>query len=109
MQEQFKQWALIELMGYRKIAGLITEATVAGATFIRIDIENSAIKIMTQYYHPSAVYSITPIKEEIAKQFMDKNFTQLIKIYDLLLPKPHDSIVEEDDIPFESWEDNKHG
>jgi len=34
----FEGWAILELMGHRRLAGRLTEALVAGAAFIRIDV-----------------------------------------------------------------------
>ena len=34
----FKQWAILELMGHRRLAGLVSETTLAGGAFLRIDV-----------------------------------------------------------------------
>lgn len=60
----FDEWAILELMGHRKLAGKVSEYSIGGASFIRIDIPGSA----TQFYSPSAVYCITPTTEELVKE-----------------------------------------
>ena len=62
MAEQFEEWAILELMGHRKLAGKVSEATIGGAAFIRIDVPGAA----SQFYSPAAVYCITPTTEELA-------------------------------------------
>lgn len=33
----FDEWALVELFGHNRIVGRVTEATLAGGNFIRVD------------------------------------------------------------------------
>lgn len=65
--EIFKDWAILELMGHRRLAGMVTEQTIGGAAFIRIDIPGADGKSSTQFYSPAAVYAITPTTEELAR------------------------------------------
>jgi hypothetical protein len=70
MSEVFECWAVLELMGHRKLAGRVTEATLGGASFLRLDVpgltpESPAV---TQFYSPAAVYCLTPVSEEVARQ-----------------------------------------
>ena len=60
----FEGCAILELMGHRRLAGYISEATIAGAPFLRIDIPGEPAA--TQYYSAAAVYAITPTTEETA-------------------------------------------
>jgi hypothetical protein len=62
MANDFEEWAILELMGHRKLAGKITEATIGGSAFVRIDIPNGA----TQFYSAGAIYCITPVDEVLA-------------------------------------------
>lgn len=63
----FDQWAILELMGHRRIAGHVLEVQVAGAGMLRVDIpaagDNPAA---TQYVSPASVYAIHPTTEAIA-------------------------------------------
>ena len=36
----FEGWAILELMGHRRLAGLLSETQIGGAAFIRIDVPN---------------------------------------------------------------------
>ena len=65
----FEGWAILELMGHRRLAGKITEATIAGATFVRLDVPETGEELaVTQFYSPQAVYCITPATEEYARR-----------------------------------------
>lgn len=80
--EQFEGWAIVELMGRRRLAGFVTEQQIAGASFLRLDIAGPDTKVdedgpettqaggfeggTTQFYSPSAVYCITPTTQDIA-------------------------------------------
>ena len=66
----FEGWAILELMGHRRLAGWVSETMIAGGSFVRIDVPgetNAPDFSATQFYSPSAVYCITPTTEEIAK------------------------------------------
>jgi hypothetical protein len=62
-------WAILELMGHRRLGGRVSEATIAGGDFIRIDVPHpneSGVFTAAQFYSPAAVYAITPTTEEVA-------------------------------------------
>lgn len=63
----FDEWAILELMGHRRIAGHVVEVQVAGAGMLRVDIPAAdASPAVTQYVSPASVYAIHPTTEEIA-------------------------------------------
>lgn len=74
----FEGWAILELMGHRRLAGKLSEQVVGGASFIRVDVPGNSTEeerkehgdnwIATQFYAPSAVYCITPTTEAMARK-----------------------------------------
>lgn len=71
-RETFEGWAFLELMGHRKLAGYVSEATIGGGAFVRIDVPaESAMEgnVAVQFYAPGAVYCITPTTEDMARRF----------------------------------------
>ena len=81
----FEEWAIIELMGHRKVAGKVTEENIGGASFIRTDIYVTGDEVkITQYYNPTAVYSITPVTKETAVKYAARNIETPICKWDLL-------------------------
>jgi len=70
-KESFDEWALVELFGHQKIVGKVTESTMAGGAFLRVDVpEFDGQPAFTRFYGPSAIYSINPVSEEIARGLM---------------------------------------
>lgn len=68
--ETFEGWAILELMGHRKIAGRVSEQLVAGAPMIRVDIPNGD-GFTTQFYAPGALYALTPTTEQTARRLVE--------------------------------------
>lgn len=65
----FEGWCILELMGHRRLAGMVQEVEIAGAGFLRIDIPATPrTGAATQFYPPSSVYALTPTSEEIVRR-----------------------------------------
>jgi len=73
MEVKFEEWAVLELMGHRRLAGKVTDAVIGGGAFLRIDIPGKNGQQTTQYYSPGSVYCITPTTEEIARAVAAQN------------------------------------
>lgn len=58
-------WAIVELMGHRRLGGYVSEQEIAGAAFLRIDVPGD--QDATQFYSAGAVYCITPTTEDMAR------------------------------------------
>src|SRR5205807_1686045 len=58
----FEEWALVELFGHSRIVGKVTEATIAGGAFIRVDVpDKDGNTVFTRFFGPGAIYSMSPI------------------------------------------------
>ena len=68
-QEPFAQWAIIELMGHRRLGGLVTEVERFGTKMARVDIPPSEEggQTITQFYGGSSIYALTITDEETAR------------------------------------------
>jgi hypothetical protein len=95
----FKEWCVLELMGHRKLAGLVSEQEIAGHGFLRLDIHASkrygpdGMEIgtdhkSTQFYSPSSVYAITPVTEDTARAFAEGNQPAPVTRWELPAPAP---------------------
>jgi len=73
-------WAIVEIFGHQRIAGWMTEQTIAGHGFIRVDvpeirnehkdattIEGGVIAAHSKLFGPGAIYAINPVDEALAR------------------------------------------
>lgn len=94
----FETWALLEIMGRKRLAGKVSEQTIAGHGFIRIEIPTGNDGFTTQFYGPSSIYAITPTSEELGRQFAIRNQPAPISRFDLPeLPERRQPIYDPDD------------
>ncbi len=90
-EEKFDSWAIIELFGHTRIAGRLTEQTIGGQSFIRVDVPETEDKdAFTRFFGNGAIYSITPVSEEVARVAAKRMQVQPVRIYmpELYLPEP---------------------
>ena len=64
--EAYRGWAVLSLMGHRSRIGIVAEAEMYGGKLLRIDVP-SGDAFVTEYYGTSAIYSLTPIAEDVAR------------------------------------------
>lgn len=110
---RFASWCIVELFGHQKIAGRVTEQDIAGAQFIRVDVPNPSGEgwQMTRMYGPSAIYSLTPVAEEIARRAARGLRVEAVTVYLPALPSPNIAGPSDDagtiDTETESFEDGE--
>ena len=98
--EAFASWAILELMGHRRLAGYVQAVEMGGGAFMRIDVPaadggNKA----TQFYRPAAIYCITPTTEETARRVAAMAEPAPVQAWELpQLEKPSDD--DEDEMGF---------
>jgi hypothetical protein len=67
--QTFEQWAIVEIMGHRRFAGLVTEQAIGGASFVRVDVPAvDGLPAFTKLLGAGSIYAITPTTEATAKQ-----------------------------------------
>jgi hypothetical protein len=75
---EFEGWAIVEILGHRRLAGYVREVELAGTGMLRLDVPERPWEDIdpgepftdvhaTQFYSPSALYCLTPTTEEIAR------------------------------------------
>lgn len=101
LQPKFDEWALVELFGHNKIAGRVSEATIAGGAFIRVDVPACGEqKAFTRYFGPSAIYSINPVSEEIARALVAQQNGRPVERYELPKLAAPAAAPENADVPW---------
>lgn len=84
IQERFKAWAIVELMGHQKIAGYVTEMVMGGSSMLRVDVpETDSQPAFTRIFNPSALYAINPVTEDVALQMARSLKAQPVISYDM--------------------------
>jgi hypothetical protein len=87
--------ALVELFGHQRIAGRVSETTIAGGAFVRVDVPAvGEDKAHTRLYSPQAIYSINPVSEEVATAMATALRKRPVERYELPqieAPKPSHS------------------
>lgn len=63
---QIEMWAVVELMGHGRTAGIIRTSDLGGLLRVDVPIEDG---FRTEYYGESAIYSIKVVSEEIARAY----------------------------------------
>jgi len=56
---QNAQWAILELMGHIRYAGLITKDDIFGSNLLRVDIPMPDNSYVTQLVNPASIYRLT--------------------------------------------------
>ncbi len=105
--QKFEQWAILEIMGHNRFAGFVSEQTIGGASFVRIDVPEVELKgqtrpAFTKIFGAASIYAISPVSEETARQVATGLGQQPMSIWDAQdlvrrLPAPESSSVGADD------------
>jgi hypothetical protein len=82
--ETDKQWAIVEIFGHSRYAGTVSEHQIGGCSFVRVDVpEIDGQPAFTKLFGNAAIYSITPVSEQIArlvaKQFQSRPLTVYVE------------------------------
>jgi hypothetical protein len=92
---EFREWCIVELFGHQKIAGVVTEQTIGGCNFVRVDVPGcKSQKSFTKFYGQGAIYSMTPTTEKLVMMWLENNIQTPVHRYELALPEP-----EEEELP----------
>jgi hypothetical protein len=96
MAEAFEGWAILELMGHRRLGGYVSEAIIGGVSMLRIDVPGDDGTKATQFYAPSALYCLTPTTEDTARRVAKMALPEPVKAWEL--PAPPQEREDEDDV-----------
>lgn len=117
-EDKFDSWAVVELFGHQQIAGRVSEASIGGAAFIRVDVpeqperkaiqswdrDQPAIPAYTRYFGGGAIYALNPCSEESAKRVAHNLRARAPIPFDVpsapLLAAPNDAENTEEDEPW---------
>jgi hypothetical protein len=93
--QTFDQWCIVELFGHVTLSGRVTEQTIGGCAFIRLDVpEVDGQAAFTKLLGQGAIYSITPVSEEVAQHAIKQIRARPISVY--YIPAPSTGPVLDD-------------
>lgn len=82
--EKFELWCLVELFGHNKIAGLVTEQTIGGSSFIRVDVPAvGETQPFTRFFNGTAIYALNPMEEDTCKAIAERLQAKPIDSWDM--------------------------
>ena len=86
----FPCWAIVEVMGHQRYAGMVHEQQVAGTGMIRIDVPAVAqegrcdqLEPYTKLVGVASIYALTPCTEETARQYAAMIRKRPFELYDV--------------------------
>lgn len=63
-----EQWAILEIMGHERLAGRISDATVAGVPMLRVEVPaTDKLPGFTRLLSGASLFSVTPVPEAAAR------------------------------------------
>jgi hypothetical protein len=90
-ETKFDAWCIVEVMGHSRFAGRTTEQQIGGASFVRVDVPESAGRAaFTKLFAPGAIFSITPVSEDLAREACESFTSRPFATYILPLYPPGD-------------------
>lgn len=112
----FEAFAIVELMGHARIAGKVSEETIAGQAMLRVDVpETEGRDAYTKFYSAGAVYCLTPTDEATMLLAVAQFNVPPISPYVLRMPespllaeKVYDASYGDDD-EHDDWDDDDTG
>lgn len=86
-QDKFEAWGMLELFGHQRLAGRLTEQTIGGVHFIRIDVPAvDGVAEYTRLFTQGAIYGMTITSEDVARRLAAGMRARPIAAYDLQRP-----------------------
>lgn len=81
-------WAVVDIMGHRRLIGQCSEDTICGEPVIRVDVpehgdETVTKQGFTEFVKPSALYALKPVSEEIARAMLPRLAPLPVSSYEL--------------------------
>ena len=100
--EQFESWGLLELFGHQRLAGRLSEQTIGGCHFIRIDVPAvDDVPAYTRFFTQGAIYGMTPTSDDVARRLAKGLQARPVSAYQLpALEAPAATADDDDDMPY---------
>lgn len=75
-EDRFESWAIVEVMGHKRFSGHVSEQSIGGTSFVRVDVpETKRGPAFTKLLGAGSIYCISPVSEEIARADAETNYS----------------------------------
>jgi hypothetical protein len=91
-------WGIVELMGHKVVAGLISKSEMLGKPMLRVDVPaTSAYQEFTQFYGETAIYCVTFVSEQVARLTAEQTKVNPVSVYvpELITKERVDEIIQQ--------------
>jgi hypothetical protein len=62
-----ENWAILEIMGHERLAGRLTETTIAGVPMLRVEVPaTEKLPGFTRLLSGASIFSLTPVPQDVA-------------------------------------------
>lgn len=101
-EQKFEQWAIVDLFGHQRIAGLVSESSIGGCAFVRVDVPRDSGEgfEFTRYLGNGAIYAVNIVSELVAREAAKRIKARPVYGYDLPALAQHDAFAEAPDEVF---------
>lgn len=80
----YEGWAVVELMGHRRLGGHVTSVTYCGVPMLLVNVPGEGDAVLaSQLYSPSALYCLTPCGEAEARAVAAQNKPQPVHPWEM--------------------------
>lgn len=114
-ENKFSGWGLVEIMGRQRIAGRLSEQTIAGSSLLRVDIplSDAPDHFRTQFVGGGSIHSLHPTDEQTARLLAKRIGTQPVYQYDVqaqlrIEQRAVESVSAEPRVPVYGGDDPDH-
>jgi hypothetical protein len=102
--EKFEAWGLLELFGHQRLAGKLSDQTIGGVHFIRIDVPAVGdVPAYTRFFTQGAIYGMTVTTEDVARRLASSLQARPVSAYELRAVEPSRQLThsggDDDDDP----------
>ncbi len=98
MSEAYEGWAIVELLGRRRLAGKVSQTEQYGAAMLRLDIPDHE-GWSTQFIGGGSIYCLTPTTETVVRAVAVSNQPQPVHRWEL----PAAPEIEDAELTGEPW------
>ena len=92
------QWAIVELMGHKVVAGQVSKSEMLGKPMLRVDVPaTSTYPGFTQFYGDDAIYCVTFVSDEVARLTAEQSKVNPVSVYvpELIPKEQHEKVVDD--------------